>query len=62
MFFRTLTNMYVFSAILEWTIAFGYTLYLLTFAYDLRLSKGVAKHQLNVSDAVSDRYEMSYRV
>ena len=32
---------------LEWTIAFGYTFYLLTFAYDLRLSKGVHKYELS---------------
>jgi hypothetical protein len=34
-------------AILEWIIAFGYTFYLLTFAYDLRLSKGVHKYELS---------------
>ncbi|KAI0031210.1 Frag1/DRAM/Sfk1 [Vararia minispora EC-137] len=35
------------GAVLEWVIAFGYTLYLLTFAYDLRLSKGVHKYELS---------------
>ncbi|KAF8968100.1 hypothetical protein BDZ97DRAFT_1975552 [Flammula alnicola] len=33
-------------AILEWTIAFGFTLYLLTFWYDLKQSKGVEKGEL----------------
>jgi hypothetical protein len=33
-------------AILEWTISFGYTLYLLTFAYDLHMSKGRHKGEL----------------
>lgn len=28
------------AAVLEWTIAFGFTIYLLTFYYDLRQSKG----------------------
>lgn len=36
----------MYAAILEWVIAFGYTLYLLTFMYDLRMTKGVHKHQL----------------
>lgn len=31
---------------LEWTIAFGYTFYLLTFFYDLRMAKGVHRGQL----------------
>ncbi|KAH7928054.1 hypothetical protein BV22DRAFT_226996 [Leucogyrophana mollusca] len=35
------------GAILEWVISFGYTLYLLTFYYDLRMAKGVHKGQLN---------------
>ncbi|KAI0346168.1 hypothetical protein BDW22DRAFT_1405114 [Trametopsis cervina] len=34
------------GAILEWIIAFGYTFYLLTFFYDLRMSKGVHRGQL----------------
>jgi len=29
------------GAVLEWTISFGFSFYLLTFFYDLRLSKGV---------------------
>lgn len=33
-------------AVLEWVIAFGFTLYLLTFYYDLRLSKNVEKGEL----------------
>lgn len=35
------------GAVIEWTIAFGYTLYLLTFFYDLRMSKGVHKGELD---------------
>ena len=36
-------------AVLEWTIAFGYTFYLLTFAYDLRMAKGVHRGQFSRS-------------
>jgi hypothetical protein len=43
-FFLQLT---VRLAVLEWTIAFGYTFYLLTFAYDLRMAKGVHRGQLS---------------
>jgi hypothetical protein len=35
------------AAVLEWTIAIGYTLYLLTFWYDLRLSKGRHRGELS---------------
>ncbi|THH31422.1 hypothetical protein EUX98_g2739 [Antrodiella citrinella] len=35
------------GAVLEWTIAFGYTFYLLTFFFDLRMSKGVHKGELD---------------
>lgn len=34
-------------AVLEWTIAFGFTFYLLTFFFDLRMSKGVARGELS---------------
>lgn len=34
------------GAVLEWVIAFGFTFYLLTFFYDLRLSKGIADGEL----------------
>ncbi|KAJ7284586.1 Frag1/DRAM/Sfk1 [Mycena rebaudengoi] len=34
------------GAVLEWTISFGFTLYLLTFYYDLRQAKGVHKGEL----------------
>ncbi|KAH9481481.1 Protein sfk1 [Psilocybe cubensis] len=34
------------GAVLEWIIAFGFTFYLLTFFYDLRLSKNVEKGEL----------------
>ncbi|EGN99115.1 hypothetical protein SERLA73DRAFT_181935 [Serpula lacrymans var. lacrymans S7.3] len=35
------------GAILEWTISFGFTLYLLTYYYDLRMAKGIEKGQYN---------------
>ncbi|KAI0267704.1 Frag1/DRAM/Sfk1 [Gloeopeniophorella convolvens] len=35
------------GAVLEWVIAMGFTLYLLTFVYDLRMSKGMHKHELS---------------
>lgn len=34
------------AAILEWIIAFGFTLYLLVFYYDLRMSKNIERGQL----------------
>ena len=34
-------------AILEWVIAFGYTFFLLTFFYDLRMAKGVHRGDLS---------------
>jgi hypothetical protein len=37
----------VFTAILEWLIAFGFVFYLLTFYFDLRMSKGMHKGDLN---------------
>jgi hypothetical protein len=38
------------GAVLEWVIALGFTLYLLTFAYDLRLSKGVPRGHLKAEN------------
>ncbi|KAF7972534.1 hypothetical protein HWV62_17836 [Athelia sp. TMB] len=38
---------YLVGAVLEWTIAFGFTLYLLTFYADLRMSKGVRRGELS---------------
>lgn len=35
------------GAILEWVIAFGFTLYLLTFYFDLRQTKGREKGELS---------------
>ncbi|TFK40138.1 Frag1/DRAM/Sfk1, partial [Crucibulum laeve] len=35
------------GAILEWTISFGFTFYLLTFFYDLRQSKGIQRGELS---------------
>ncbi|KAF5371851.1 hypothetical protein D9615_009542 [Tricholomella constricta] len=39
----TLFHNYDVGAVLEWTIAFGFTFYLLTFFYDLRLARHVRK-------------------
>lgn len=35
------------AAIVEWTIAYGFTFYLLTFFWDLQMSKGVHKGELS---------------
>ncbi|CCM04243.1 uncharacterized protein FIBRA_06410 [Fibroporia radiculosa] len=35
------------GAVFEWVIAFGYTFFLLTFFYDLRMSRGVQKGELS---------------
>ncbi|KAI0661619.1 Frag1/DRAM/Sfk1 family-domain-containing protein [Cubamyces menziesii] len=35
------------GAVLEWTIAFGFTFYILTFFFDLRMAKGVHKGELS---------------
>lgn len=44
----TRTSVLIFSkAILEWIIAFGFTLYLLTFFYDLKQAKSMHKGQLS---------------
>ena len=37
----------LFLAILEWVIAFGFVFYLLTFYFDLRMSKGMHKGDLS---------------
>ncbi|KAG6888929.1 hypothetical protein C0995_004942 [Termitomyces sp. Mi166 len=37
------------GGVLEWTIAFGFTFYILTFFYDLRQAKGVRKGQYKKS-------------
>ncbi|KAG7089904.1 hypothetical protein E1B28_011537 [Marasmius oreades] len=37
------------GAVLEWTIAFGFTFYMLTFFMDLRQAKGIHKGELNHS-------------
>jgi len=39
---------FITPAVFEWTIAIGYSFYLLTFWYDLRLSKGVNKGDLTL--------------
>ncbi|KAF4596372.1 hypothetical protein EYR40_007940 [Pleurotus pulmonarius] len=46
------------GGVLEWTIAFGFTFYLLTFFYDLRMSKGVGKGELT---AAYSGHELSSR-
>ncbi|TFY73955.1 hypothetical protein EWM64_g10057 [Hericium alpestre] len=43
------------GGVLEWVIAFLYTLFLLTFVYDLRLSKGVHKHELSDGKPLAPR-------
>ena len=42
-----LTCLFFFLAVLEWVIAFGFALYLLTLSYDLRMSKGIQKGELS---------------
>ncbi|KAA1467568.1 hypothetical protein DENSPDRAFT_856761 [Dentipellis sp. KUC8613] len=41
------------GGVLEWTIAFLFTLYLLTYAYDLRLSKGRHRNELHDSERLT---------
>lgn len=48
------------GGILEWCIAFGFTLYLLTFHFDLRQSKGVHKGELRPEN-ISRRRAWSMR-
>ncbi|KAJ7220106.1 Frag1/DRAM/Sfk1 family-domain-containing protein [Mycena pura] len=43
------------GAVLEWTISFGFTFYLLTFYYDLRQAKGVHKGELTPQAMRSQR-------
>ncbi len=38
---------FALTAVVEWTIAFGFTFYLLTFFWDLRMSKGVHRGELS---------------
>jgi hypothetical protein len=40
-------NAHPISGILEWVIAFGFVFYLLTFYFDLRMSKGMHKGDLS---------------
>ncbi|KAK0193700.1 Frag1/DRAM/Sfk1 [Armillaria mellea] len=42
------------GAVLEWTISFGFTLYLLTFFFDLRQSRGVRHGELS-ADKITTR-------
>lgn len=48
------------GGILEWIIAFGFTLYLLTFYFDLRQSKGVHKGQLSAERLAENGYGPRY--
>jgi len=48
------------GAILEWTIAFGYTLFLLTFFYDLRQAKGAHKGQYGTERSRINGYGPGY--
>ncbi|EIM91459.1 uncharacterized protein STEHIDRAFT_48451 [Stereum hirsutum FP-91666 SS1] len=43
------------GGIFEWIIAFGYTFYLLSFAYDLRLSKGAHRGQFSHEQLMLER-------
>jgi hypothetical protein len=45
----------VSAAVLEWTIAFGFTFYLLTFWYDLRMAKGMHKGQLGRENLMAEQ-------
>ncbi|PPQ96254.1 hypothetical protein CVT26_005581 [Gymnopilus dilepis] len=47
------------GAIIEWIIAFGFTLYLLVFFYDLRMSKNVGRGQLRALAHPSQSTDMS---
>ncbi|KAL0954598.1 hypothetical protein HGRIS_003558 [Hohenbuehelia grisea] len=50
------------GAILEWIIAFGFTISLLTFFYDLRLSKGIRRGQLTAESLQANGYGPSHRM
>ncbi|KDQ57226.1 hypothetical protein JAAARDRAFT_288911 [Jaapia argillacea MUCL 33604] len=47
------------GAVLEWVIAFGFTTYLLTFWWDLRMSKGVHKGELTREKLMRERGSLS---
>lgn len=46
-----------FVAVLEWTIAFGFTFYLLTFIWDMRMAKGVQAGELRRERLLAVRQE-----
>ncbi|KAK7044123.1 hypothetical protein VNI00_007840 [Paramarasmius palmivorus] len=48
------------GGVLEWVIAFGFTLYLLTFYFDLRQSKGVHKGELSAERLAAEGYPRRY--
>lgn len=43
------------GAVLEWTISFGFTFYLLTFYYDLRQSKGIYRGELTREEFLNNK-------
>ena len=45
-YLRVRTDVCYVAAIIEWIIAFGFTFYLLTFVWDLRMAKGVRAGEL----------------
>lgn len=51
----SLTRIFCVTGIFEWIIAFGYTFYLLSFAYDLRLSKGAHRGQFSHEQLMLER-------
>lgn len=53
--FLSLTDIFCVTGIFEWIIAFGYTFYLLSFAYDLRLSKGAHAGQFSHEQLMLER-------
>jgi len=48
------------GAVLEWVIAFGFTLYLLTFVYDLRLAKGRHRGELSRDRLLAQQQQQGY--
>ncbi|KAL6302359.1 Frag1/DRAM/Sfk1 family-domain-containing protein [Sparassis latifolia] len=47
------------GAIIEWVIAFGFTFYILTFYYDLRMARGVHKGELSEQRLLAMRQQGS---
>ncbi|CAK5268832.1 unnamed protein product, partial [Mycena citricolor] len=54
-FAATFTSSTSTGAILEWTIALGFTFYMLTFYYDFRMARGVHRNELTPSAVENQR-------